>query len=478
MITFALPWVLAVAAVSAMAVAALHWLSVRRPPERVLPTARFLPDQDVRAVSRTTRPSDILLLLLRILLMLLAGVAIAGPSWRPTARHTGTIVVVDDGITPDTSAIRQLVMGTDAAADRMIIVFADSAARLGSTSSESFGVDAGGRWAGEGVGTPMFPLAMRAAVSMVRRDVTVDSLDLHVMTRDGLGDSTTFESWRAAWNGRVTIHAAPVRTAPRAIVLLDSAGQRIDAQTVATCAAAAGAPGTDDVVTTSLAWHAARVNRANATRVDTIQLVRRDTASASAPTQIVWPGSGVPSGWKVREAADTAWSVAADGDVIDGPWVIHSHPDATTGGRAMAWFSNGAVAATETRTNGACVRHVALVTNNGSDVLLSPAANTFFDRLLASCDSAAAVASTALTERSVYGRALAAADGFRSGAMQGPGAVRAASLAWLTPLLLGLSLVVLLVEWWLRSRTGRGARVKESALPGDSFARARSPEAS
>ena len=62
MIALALPWLFGAALAASAVVAALHLLSVRRPPELLLPTARFLPERDVRAISRTRRPSDLLLL--------------------------------------------------------------------------------------------------------------------------------------------------------------------------------------------------------------------------------------------------------------------------------------------------------------------------------------------------------------------------------------------------------------------------------
>jgi len=477
MITFALPWVLAVAGASAMVVAALHWLSVRRPPERVLPTARFLPNHDVRAVSRTTRPSDLLLLLLRVLLILLAGVAIAGPAWRPSTRRTGTVVVVGVGVARDTLGIRELVMRPGANADAPLsVVFAEAA-------NQGSGTDR----ARAATGTALFPLAVRAARNMVRGDVTIDSLDVHLVMPSPVVDSAVFDAWRTAWSGRVTLHSVsslgtssretpssdmPSRVAPRAVYLLDDARQRFDARTVATRSAAHGADVMDDVVTTALAWHAARVGEATAGRADTVQLVRRDASAARARIQIEWPETGVPTTWRALDAADTAWAVAIGGDVIDGPWVVSAQPDTATGGRAMAWFSNGAVAATETRSSSVCVRRVALVANTGSDVLLSPAANVLFDRLLAPCDSAAEVVPATLTERSVYGSALASAGFLRDGE-RGAVTARSSPNAWLTPLLLGLSLLMLFVEWWARGRRGGNAVAQEPAPPGGAYAGAR-----
>src|SRR5690606_33686669 len=77
--SFALPWIFALGAATAVGVVALHLLSTRRPPERPLPTARFVPESDLRAVSRTSRPTDLLLLALRVLAVLLIAAAFAQP---------------------------------------------------------------------------------------------------------------------------------------------------------------------------------------------------------------------------------------------------------------------------------------------------------------------------------------------------------------------------------------------------------------
>ncbi len=469
MITFALPWVLAVAVAGAMAVAALHWLSVRRPPELLLPTARFLPERDVRAVSRTRRPSDLWLLLLRVLLVLAAGVAIAGPAWNPSARTIGVVAVVGPGVMRDTVAIRQMLTdtATDASAspEPVRIVFVDSSMTSATPATL----------------TALFPVAIRAATALVRDDAAIDSLDLHLFAREGAADGAAFDAWRAAWNGRVVLHVASDAPTRRQIVLIDATGERIDGgidrRTDAAVQAEGAARGNDDVVTTALAWHAARVSRVGASRVDTIQVVRGESgvvpttartsartsaqtsAQTSAPTfqarlQVQWPVQGVPTGWRTRDTVDSAAAIAIGGAAIDGPWVVRAEPDTVTGAIPIAWFSNGIVAANEVhRAGDTCIRRVGVEVVSGSDALIAATANRFFDRLLAACAPVAPLAGAALSVRSVHGsqRAPAASLRERHREANGSGAPAARrGWPWITPALLGLSVLLLLVEWRVR----------------------------
>ena len=78
MISFAMPWLFGGALAAALAITALHFLSVRQPRVLLLPTARFVPERDARAVARQAKPSDLLLLLLRVIALLAAGAAAAG----------------------------------------------------------------------------------------------------------------------------------------------------------------------------------------------------------------------------------------------------------------------------------------------------------------------------------------------------------------------------------------------------------------
>lgn len=96
MLTFAAPAFLLAGALAMLVPLALHLIR-RRPPFRApLPTARFLVE-DPRNAVRVSRPTDLPLLLLRMLLLLLLGLALSRPAWIPAPEGTSTVVLLDRG---------------------------------------------------------------------------------------------------------------------------------------------------------------------------------------------------------------------------------------------------------------------------------------------------------------------------------------------------------------------------------------------
>lgn len=75
----------------------LHFFT-RRPPEREpLPTARFLREDAPTLVRPQRKPTDLLLLAVRIGIALAIGAALAGLTWSPARQGVGTVVLVDGG---------------------------------------------------------------------------------------------------------------------------------------------------------------------------------------------------------------------------------------------------------------------------------------------------------------------------------------------------------------------------------------------
>ncbi|HSU92175.1 MAG TPA: BatA domain-containing protein, partial [Gemmatimonadaceae bacterium] len=73
--TFLAPWALWAAGAVSAAVIALHILASRNPRVTPLPTARFIPDVPLRATARAMRLSDVMLMLVRVAVVMLVGVA-------------------------------------------------------------------------------------------------------------------------------------------------------------------------------------------------------------------------------------------------------------------------------------------------------------------------------------------------------------------------------------------------------------------
>lgn len=468
MMAFVLPWVFGLAVAAALTITALHLLSVRRPPELLLPTARFLPERDVRAVSRTKRPSDVWLLLVRVMLLLAAGVAIAEPYWHTRASRDVVLVVSDATVARDTAALaRMLALETTTRPTDIVYVFADS----------------------QRVGVPdvgaLLPLAVRSAAQLVQHDVTIDSLDLHLFARDAAIDTAAYGAWRAVWPGRVTTHVAVASRSRRAVVIIDERGQGLTENT-ARRRDGSGENRGDDVVPVALAWHAARITGLSGgagARPDTLRFDRRnvaDGASTDADANVAygdqghrattasddrigggvwlsWPANGVPAGWVPQRAPDSVSAIAVSGRALLGPWVVMALPADTLNVRPLAWWSDGRVAAIERRVSGRCERQVSVVDASAGDVLLSSSANALFDRLLAPCAADTTVAAAALSVRAVDGTARAPAPHFRRAASDAT-ASSTASTTWLTPLLLLLATLLLVVEWRIRrERPGAAA---------------------
>lgn len=429
MISLALPWVFGAAIAASLGIAALHLLSVRQPPELLLPTARFLPEREIRAVSRTKRPSDLLLLGLRVALLLCAGLAAAGPSWRSSTRTRLALVVVSSEVAPDSAALRALVRSTDSIATTELVF----AAARDSVEASAFHDEP----------AALFPVAWRAAGRLLAGDAAIDSIDLHlVSTSVSATDNAGWKSWRSVWPGRVTLHSPPMPAVAASRKPTVNAGDTIGAR-----------PDTDDVVRAAFRWHAGRTT--TTARADTVWLRRgTDPLATSARVQIIWPTDGVPANWTRRAAntVDSAMALVARGSAILGPWKLVAAPPRDETRRVLAWYSNGQIAATERVRDAMCVREVSAIALPASDVLLSPSANALFDALLAPCESRVATPASQITAHAVDGDALAPASALAAVARDTGVDIARGNSTRLAQTLLVCALLLLGAEWWWRER--------------------------
>ena len=79
----------------AAAIVALHFIVTRQPRAAILPTARFVPDTRATTVARARRPSGLLLMLLRVLLVLAAGAGLAKPVFESSRAASARVILVD-----------------------------------------------------------------------------------------------------------------------------------------------------------------------------------------------------------------------------------------------------------------------------------------------------------------------------------------------------------------------------------------------
>lgn len=204
--SFLAPGFLIAAAGAALAVIALHFIVTRRPRAMVFPTARFVPDIPVAARARSVQFSDLLLLAVRVLIILLAGAALARPIFPPQRERVVRVIAADvSGSVANVAETRDSVRALFRRGDAIVLF--DTAAWLGS-SPDSIGTKA--RVAASGSLSAALVAALRAG-SLVRDGA--DSVELVVVSPATLAERDRATSAiRARWPGRgrlVRVSATP-----------------------------------------------------------------------------------------------------------------------------------------------------------------------------------------------------------------------------------------------------------------------------
>lgn len=222
--TFAAPWALGIAAAAALATIALHFIATHRPTPTPLPTARFIDDSTMRAVSRAVHLSDAWLLLLRVVALMLLGAGFAGPRAGPAARARGIWLVDRSRAVGSMDEVRRV---TSVASGDIVVLF-DSVARVVATDS----LRTVQRSDVRGSLSAAFAAALREAA---RADVRAESIAVHVVSPSAIEevDSAT-ALLKASVRGRVQwvrVARASVRAAERRTVrsaaVADSAWTRV-----------------------------------------------------------------------------------------------------------------------------------------------------------------------------------------------------------------------------------------------------------
>jgi hypothetical protein len=421
--SFIAPWMLFAGAAASLGIVLLHLLSTRRPPVVTLPTARFVPESDVRAVARASKPTDLLLLLLRVLAVLLIALGFAqpipnapGPAVRSVVALEWTTALVDVE-SARREAQRRLATGDalvlfDTAAR---VIAADELAALPAPTVRHAAL------------SPMYVAARDAARSIARGADSLRLVMLSAHSADALDAATA--SLRAGWLGRVerVMLPASADTAPsRAAQLLP-----MDA---------------NDPLLPAL-----RTLRANrGTQSVRIQRVTAESANASwlSATDSTWLATE-------RDAVLIVWPRLA-GDSLRPDAVVALDGDAVTlaaqlarrdvpAGRVVARWRDGTAAVTERVVGNGCLRAVGVLLPERGDLTLRTPFTYFLDVLVAPCGGRreVALADSALRTALDTG-ALASAQSFVN-----DGESRSPLAAWL----LAAGLVLLVAEQLLRARS-------------------------
>ncbi len=427
MIRLLAPGALVAATVAAALITLLHFLSVRRPPVLLLPTARFLSPRDVRAVSRNRKPSDLLLLLLRVLALLAVGLAMSSPNLDSVSSSFANVIVADASWRSDSARLRELA-GIDAESD-VEVVFTDP--------SRGMRGELGSAW----------PAAWRAAAALLADESGIDSVGMHVFAPTaGVESYSGWRAWRLSWPGRVVVHTGAGKAMPDQMpdampsAIQVTGGPPDDAvragfdmyghTTVGSSGMSAGARADGLGSATSYRVLVDRTDRRSTVNAVDASDIRStdssvDTSAAQAEggastVLINWPQNGVPAGW--TPVSESAGALVVAGRAIIAPWhrsarapdsmtpgrnrdggnavegtsdapgtpdapIAINTPDARSGERVIAQWNDGTPAAIERSVNqsGGCIRDVGLLAPQIGDVMISQAARALFATLSAPC---------------------------------------------------------------------------------------------
>ena len=324
MLSFLAPAFLVASGLVALGVVCLHFLSTRDPRLELLPTTRFVPDVAVQATAVTVRPSDWLLLLVRVTLVLFVGAALARPVITPARRPLARILAVDlsravgrSGEVMDSA--RRFLGGAEA-----MILFDSSAREVSGGADDSLAAFAkAARRAAAERGSLSAALIEALRVAARLRD-GVDSLELVIVSPFAVEErDAATAAIRGLWPGRVTVvHVA----------------------------AAVGSSRPDSV-------------------------------------QVEWADSGASAFWSPRGTPDTIGAARAGDAVMVDPfvrgWRPAAAPDSLT--RIFARWVDGEPAGFEQATPTGCVRSIAIPLPTVGDALLRPDFQRFLSGLTSLC---------------------------------------------------------------------------------------------
>lgn len=423
--TLLAPWFLIAATGASGVVTLLHLFAWQRPPAALFPTARFVPDQAARATSRALRPTDLALLVLRVLVLLLVGLALSRPVRNAPPGSVGRVLVADfTRGASDSRAVRDSVMRMRRQSD--VIVVVDSQTRA-LDDADSLALPAAEARPQRSAGALSAGLiaALRAAPALRHR---VDSLELVLVSPFGVDavDEAT-PPIRALWPGRARIVIAQgtseAASAPRAIGVRAAADDPV-AATVRLLGDAA-----------TLAD--ARIVRDGVRAEDSVWV--RETGGVL----IHWPVTG-DAAWTARTTIDTVGALVL-GEAVIAPFVRRW--DSPTGFVIARW-NDAEPAVVQRDLARGCVREARVAVPLSGDLPL----RSDFARLVRALASPCTPRAAAVLDEATLA-ALRADDRpplLATAAVAAWDERRVPAAAWL----LGLALLAALAELWVRRSRG------------------------
>lgn len=424
--TFLAPWALVVGAFAAMATVLLHLVARQRPAAYVLPTARFIADRRTLVSRVATRPRDLLLLALRVLLLLSAAAAFARPVLSPRREPRARIVLLDrsSAVAAGSDAIARVrTLLADEVPTRLVAFDSTATALAGDGSA----VDSLARVSSDSLARQSNGASTTGSISSVlvaaRRigtevGASADSVELVLVSP--LVESeldAALDSVRAQWPGAITI----VRVAARADTGREWTLERRIPADDPLGPAVAGVP-------VAASPRAVRLRRS--------ALTSEDSALARAGGAVVrWDTAGV--------GTPAATALAMNGEVVVANL---GHVERHMPGRTIARWADGTPAASEIVMGEGCLRTVGVGLPLAGDLPLRPAFQRVVRGLLAPCGAAPpTVPADSATVARLAGRGGAASGVALAGDLR-----RSSPLV---PWLLGLAIACALAEIVVRARS-------------------------
>ena len=412
--TFLAPWALALGALGAAGAVLLHLVARQRPAAFMLPTARFIPDRQTLVSRAATRPTDLVLLALRVLLLLAAGAAFARPVFvRAAATHARIVLLDRSSAVADVNDAWRRARALGTGPGPTVVIAFDSATAVVDGGAADSPIT---RSVAAGSISAALIAARRAAGSLATRADSVELVLVSPIATEELDAATA--GVRALWPGGIRLERVALRsdssttpTLERALPMSDALGPAMAARLV------------------RAEVRAVRLRRANT-------LDARDSAYAAAGgTVVLWDSSAAPL---------RAEGLALGDDVIVAR--LGRRSLAATGAAVARW-ADGSAAARERPIGAGCLRAVGIALPTAGDLPLRAGFQRIVRGLLAPCGRAAPLhaADSTMTASVIGGKSLAPASTLRSGAEPPSPFV---------PWLLGVALLCALAELALRGRRG------------------------
>lgn len=362
--TFLAPGFFFAALAAAAAVVVAHLIAWRQPPDLVLPTVRFVPDESARRSARAIRLADIGLLLLRAAIVLLAGAALAHPVIVPARSGTMRLIAADvSSAVGDPRDVRDSVGALQRDGASVIIAF-DTTAR-----------PARGGELAPAAGTPA-PGALSPLLVALRREARRLALR-HERVELAIVSPFLEGEFDAATRPLRLLIADPIR-----LVRVRGVAETTSPAGVAIRAAS------DDPVAAGirLALSSGLARPRAPVRVVRGPLTGEDSAWVAGGDRVLlwWPADPAmePASTDPGERASPVVRGVTTGEAT---LLGYLRPASAPGGAAVARWLDGTAAAAQTTLGEGCLRHVAFDVPVAGDLTLTTSFQRFAGELIGPC---------------------------------------------------------------------------------------------